>query len=186
MRYLCLILCLLGGPLLAAEQPVSLYSDHKSFTVGDVVTVIIVESTSASSQANSETDRSFNHGVTSTAGQGPFSFIPLSGFSAEASNTSKGDAKTSRGSTLSGTMTARIAAIDANGNLTIQGSRVVEINGEQEITSLEGTVRPQDVQSDNSVLSSYIADAKITYKGKGPIKDGSKVGFISRIVNFLF
>jgi flagellar L-ring protein precursor FlgH len=178
---------ILGTSLaLSAQQPTSLFSDHKSFSVGDVITVQIVESTSASAEANSETDRSFNHGVSSTAGQGPFSFIPLSGFSAEATNKAKGDAKTSRGSKLSGTMTARIAAIDSNGNLIIQGSRMVEINGEQELTSLEGTVRAQDIQADNTVLSSYIAEAKITYKGKGAVKDGAKIGFLSRVVNFLF
>jgi flagellar L-ring protein FlgH len=186
MRYFLFAVMLCGALLLNAEQPSSLFSDHKSFTVGDVITVEIVESTTASSQANSETDRSFDHGLTTTAGQGPFSFIPLSGFSATAKNTAKGDAKTSRGSSLTGSMTARIAAIDNNGNLIIQGSRVVEINGEQEITSLEGLVRPQDVQSDNTVLSTFIADAKITYKGKGPVKDGAKIGFLSRMINYLF
>jgi flagellar L-ring protein precursor FlgH len=83
-------------------------------------------------------------------------------------------------------MTVRIVNIDAAGNLMIEGVRVVSINGEDEITSLSGIVRPQDVGSDNTISSHNIADAKISYKGKGAINEGSRVGLISRLFNFFF
>ncbi|HOD53100.1 MAG TPA: flagellar basal body L-ring protein FlgH [Candidatus Cloacimonadota bacterium] len=164
----------------------SMYSDHKSFTVGDVLTVLISESSSAKSGAKSQTDRSFNHSFNTEAGKGPLDFIPLSGLGASAANTSKGDANTSREGSLKANMTVRIVDIDNNGNLIIKGSKSVKINGEEEITSLEGVVRPQDVGSDNTVSSNNIADAQISYKGKGTVQEASKVGFITRVFNFLF
>ena len=83
-------------------------------------------------------------------------------------------------------MTVRIIDIDNNGNLIIKGSKSVVINGEEEQTSLEGSVRPQDVGANNTVYSNNIADAKISYKGKGDIATASKVGLITKVFNFLF
>lgn len=179
-----LVLTLLTSTALSAFS--SIYSDHKSFTVGDVLTVIITESSSAKSGATSQTDRSFNHGFNTEAGRGPFDFIPLSGFGTSAGNSSKGDANTSREGSLKANMTVRIIDIDNNGNLIIKGSKSVVINGEEEQTSLEGSVRPQDVGANNTVYSNNIADAKISYKGKGDIATASKVGLITKVFNFLF
>jgi len=171
---------------LSSSQLATLYSDHKSFSVGDILTVYIVEASSASTSANSETDRSFDHGISSSAGTGPLDFIPLSSMGVNSKNTAKGDAKTSRQANVKATLTARIIEVNDNGNLTINGSRSIKINGEEEITSVSGTVRPQDISADNTVYSYNIADAEIIYKGKGSVKDGSKIGIISRIFNFLF
>lgn len=180
-----LLLVALAGSALAMPVP-SLFSDHKSFTEGDVITILLWEETSATVSSGSETDRSFEHGAELEQGQGSLDFIPMASFGLSGANTFKGDASTNRSGKLRGRMTARIVSIDDSGNLMIKGSRSVEINGEEEITQLEGLIRPQDVQSDNSVYSYNIADAKITYKGDGPIDDGSRVGLITRLFNFLF
>ncbi|HPY96768.1 MAG TPA: flagellar basal body L-ring protein FlgH [Candidatus Cloacimonadota bacterium] len=183
-KTLLIIVLLATSSLFSAVS--SIYSDHKSFTVGDILTVIITESSSAKAGASSQTDRSFNHGFNTEAGKGPLDFIPLSGLGTSAGNSSKGDANTSREGSLKANMTVRIVSIDDNGNLVIQGTKSVLINGEEEITSLEGTVRSQDVSANNTVSSNNIADAKIEYKGKGVVAEASKVGFITRIFNFLF
>lgn len=164
----------------------SLYSDHKSFSKGDILTILIVEQSSASTSAGSKTDRSFDHSVGSSAGQGPLGFIPLSSMGINSKNSAEGDAETSREGQLKSKITARIIKVEKNDNLIIEGSRSLEINGEEEITKIRGTVRPEDIQADNTVYSYLIADAEISYKGKGAVKDGSKIGFLSRIFNFLF
>lgn len=164
----------------------TLYSDNKSFAVGDILTVLITETSSATAASQNQTDKSFNHAFATDAGKGPLDFMPMSSVGANAKNTSKGDAKTSRESGLKAKMTVRITAIDGNGNMKIEGAKSVKINGEEEITSLEGIVRPNDVDADNTVYSYNIADAKIAYKGKGAMNDGSKIGIISRIFNFIF
>ncbi len=185
MKSLIIILFLaVAGSLFSQHS--SLYSDHKSFSIGDILTVIILEKSSASSSSGNATTKSFGHSAGTEAGTGPLNFIPLSGMSLKGNNSAKGDAQTSRSGALKATMSARIEAIDQNGNLLIKGSKSVKINGENEITTLQGTVRPQDVSADNKIESSNIADVLISYKGKGAINDGSKVGYITRFFNFLF
>ncbi|PID28843.1 MAG: flagellar basal body L-ring protein [Candidatus Cloacimonadota bacterium] len=186
MKRLFFVLIVAFFGIVYAQPSSSLYSDHKSFDTGDVITILILEYTTAEASAGSQTDKTFNHGFGSSAGQGPLDFIPLSSFGINSKNAQKGKASTSREATLKGKITAKITDIDANGNLFIKGKRSVIINGEEETTSVEGYVRPQDVRSDNSVYSHNIADAKITYKGKGAVRDGAKVGFITRFFNFLF
>jgi flagellar L-ring protein precursor FlgH len=120
------------------------------------------------------------------AGTGPLSFIPLTGMGGSASNNFKGDANTTRDASLTSKMTVRIIDIDLSGNLVIEGSRVVTINGEEEVTTLTGIVRSQDVSSDNTVSSHNIADAKISYTGKGIVNEASRPGVITRAFNWLF
>jgi len=170
---------------LLAQMP-SLYSDHKSFKVGDVITVLIVESTSANSAANTATSRTFDHGISTEAGQGPLDFIPLASMGVKADNSSTGEGSTKRTSSLKGTITAKIVHIDDAGNLVISGSRSVRVNGEEAITTVEGVVRPQAVGADNSVYSYNIADAAIEVKGKGDVHTAAKTGFITKLFNFLF
>ncbi len=181
-----ILILLLATSNLFGGQLASLYSDHKSFSIGDVITVMIVEETSAQSSANSQTAKSSSHKMNTAAGQGPMAFIPLSSFDLGTGNSAKGDAKTARSAKIKGKMTARIIAIDKNNNLVIKGEKRIKINGEEEITMLEGIIRPQDVSSENSVYSYSIADSKITYKGKGAVNDGAKIGFLNRIFNFIF
>ena len=150
------------------------------------MTVNISESSKATSSSQSKTGKSMDMGLNVQAGQGPLNFIPLSGMGGSASNNFKGDANTSRDASLTAKMTVTIVNIDSNGNLIIKGSRVVTINGEDEITTLEGIVRSQDVGADNTIYSHNIADAKISYKGKGPVNEASRVGLITRFFNFIF
>ncbi|MCK9328975.1 MAG: flagellar basal body L-ring protein FlgH [Candidatus Cloacimonetes bacterium] len=180
------IFLLISVSFLNASFYTSLYSDHKSFSIGDILTVNISETSKASSSSQSNTERSLSTNMNIQAGQGPLDFIPLSGMGGSSSNNFKGDANTSRDASLSAKMTVSIVDIDSNGNLMIKGSRVVTINGEDEITTLEGVVRSQDVGADNTIYSHNIADAKISYKGKGAVNEGSRVGLISRIFNFIF
>ena len=172
--------------LLNANMFSSLYSDHKSFKIGDILTVHISESSKASSSSQSRTGRSQDTNLNIQAGQGPLSFIPMTGMGGNTSNSFKGDANTTRDASLNSKMTVIIMDIDNNGNLVIEGQRIVSINGEDEITTLNGIVRSQDVGADNSIYSHNIANAVISYKGKGPVNEGSRVGLISRFFNFIF
>jgi flagellar L-ring protein precursor FlgH len=83
-------------------------------------------------------------------------------------------------------MSARIIELLSNGDLKIEGRRMVEINGEEQITVLTGIVRPSDVLADNTVYSFLIADASISYRGRGLVDDAAKPGILSRFVNWLF
>ncbi len=77
-------------------------------------------------------------------------------------------------------------AIDPEGSLVIEGSRTVELDGEQQITELTGRVRPEDVNADNTVFSYHLADASIRYTGKGLVRDAQRRGVISWLFGWMF
>jgi flagellar L-ring protein precursor FlgH len=83
-------------------------------------------------------------------------------------------------------MSVTVVAVKANGDLVIEGSRVVGVSKENESLSLTGTVRPKDITAENTVDSYLIADAEIHYTGKGNQSTAARPGFISRVISWLF
>jgi len=83
-------------------------------------------------------------------------------------------------------MTAKVVEVLPNGNLVIEGRQTIVINGEEQVIVVSGIVRPQDIEPDNTVLSTYIADATIVYNGTGPIGDAQEPGLLTRLLNWLF
>jgi flagellar L-ring protein FlgH len=87
---------------------------------------------------------------------------------------------------LRGKMSVSVVAVNDNNNLVIEGSRTVGISNDRETMTLSGVVRQRDVKPDNSVDSYLIADAQITYRGKGATNDVNRPGPIMRFLNWLF
>lgn len=165
------------------QSPKSLYSDQRAAKVGDTLTVIVVESSSSSQQASSNASKDTSTSIAS--GVGPLLHnLPAIKFGGGDSLKSSG--ATSRTMTLSTRMTVKVTAIDTNGNLQIEGSRSVKTNKETEEVKITGTVRPQDIASDNTILSTSIADAKISQQGKGPIGSREHEGIITKLLKLIF
>jgi flagellar L-ring protein precursor FlgH len=162
----------------------SLFSDRRAYQVGDIVTILIVEYALGSHEAGTETKSQNDLGL-SAVGSGDLSDIN-SGVNAQWKNKHEGTGETTRRGTLQGTITARIVEITESGNLTIEGERTVVVNGEKQVTTLRGIVRPEDISGQNTVYSYNIADAQIGYTGKGDVNNASKPGFITRIINWIF
>jgi flagellar L-ring protein precursor FlgH len=141
----------------------SLYSNLKAYKVGDVVTVIIKEESSASS--NSKTDTKIKSEMSSGPGMGTLDFISLWGLDSE--NKYKGDAKTQRSGQLIARISVRIVEILPSGDYRIEGQREVNINGERERIAISGIIRSRDIRPDNTIISTNVANAKIMYDGKG-------------------
>jgi flagellar L-ring protein precursor FlgH len=165
-----------------AERQGSLYADQRAHAVGDLLTVIIVQSSVASHEAESETNKSAS--ASASPGAGLLSFFPDFGLGAKRSTSGSG-------STVSKTqfadrMTARVTEVLPNGALRIEGVRSTVINAEKMELRLTGVVRPQDVSPDNTVLSSNLADEHIEWTGQGPIAEKQRPGLISRLLHFLF
>ena len=83
-------------------------------------------------------------------------------------------------------MTARVIDVLPNGNMLIEGRRNIKVNNEDQEIILEGTVRPRDIGADNVVNSIYIADARISYSGRGIISDRQSPGWLMNIVDKLW
>ncbi|WP_173195938.1 flagellar basal body L-ring protein FlgH [Geobacter sp. SVR] len=165
-----------------------LTDDFKARRRGDIVTIVISESASASKEAKTDTSResAVNAGIPNLLGletTGIKNVMDLSKLiNASVSSKYAGSGNTSRQETLKATVTAKVVDVTPNGNLLIEGRRNVKVNDEDQIIVIEGTVRPTDIGPDNVVNSIYIADARISYAGKGIISDRQRPGWL---MNFL-
>ena len=161
----------------------SMTADRRARAIGDILTVIVVESAGSSQKASTDWSKEVELG--SDNGIGPLiKQLPQFGFSGNQSSQATGS--TSRSSNLVAKITVRVKNVLPNGNLEIEGTRDVQTDNEKQSIVLSGTVRQEDVSSDNTVLSTYIADAKITHRGTGTIGARMKEGIITRIFRILF
>ena len=160
----------------------NLYSDHKARAVGDILTILINESSSASRTGKANNSKAASGGA--SAGTGIFRWIAGADFESEDRFSAQGSiSNTNR---VSAKMTARVIEVQPNGNLVITGTQSIKQNGEEQKITVTGVVRPDDVTAENTVLSSYVADAQIRIDGHGPIAGKQRQGILTQIFNFLF
>ncbi len=165
-----------------------LFADNRSRRVGEVITVKVVENAEALKSVSTKTSRdsSLSGSVTSLFG------LPLNagGFKPEASGSLTkafdGSGTTQRKDTLVATLTAKVVEVLPHGLMRIEGYREVIINNERQYIILRGVVRPEDVASDNTVLSSAIADAQIAYSGTGVVSDEQRPGWLARVLDHIW
>ena len=185
------------GSLWEENGPLSeLFINPKARNVGDIITVSIVESASASNNASTETSRdsSLQGGIDNLFNMekrypsahpffNPFNYSSRAAVKGGLKSDFKGDGTTTRNGSLTAYITARVTDVLPNGNLKIVGTREVAVNGETQIITLSGIVRPRDVSPDNTVQSTYICDARITYSGTGIINDRQRPGWLANLLN---
>ncbi len=172
------------------------FQDLRAHQVGDLITVNIVESSKANKKAATKTGRTstIDAGISNVLGwEGkigelgfPTGFNNEAMFKASMENDFAGSGETSRNESMSASITARVVEVAPNGNLFIRGSRKVKVNNEAQYITLTGLVRPADISPDNTVLSSYIAEAAIEYTGSGPVSDKQRPGWLMRAVDFVW
>jgi len=169
-----------------------LFMDPRARRIGDIVTISIVESSSASNAADTNTSRtsSISASITQLLGlENSASFPTGSGFTpfgsvtGSTNNTFAGTGTTNRSGELAASITARVTEVLPSGNLKIFGKREITINNEQQYIALAGIIRPKDISSENIILSTYISDAKIIYTGTGVIDDRQNPGWGARIID---
>jgi flagellar L-ring protein precursor FlgH len=165
--------------------------DLKARRRGDIITIVISETASASKEAQTGTSRdsSIGAGIPNLLGLekiGMFknSFSDLANIlKANANSSFKGSGTTSRQENLNATIAAKVIDVQSNGNLMIEGRRNIKVNEEDQIIVLEGIVRPRDITPDNTVNSIYVADARISYSGRGIVSDQQSPGWLMTIFN---
>jgi len=172
------------------------FQDLRAHKVGDLVTINIVETSKATKKADTKTARtsSINAGIDSLLGYEskmkswgvPKAFDNTAMFKASMGNKFDGSGSTSRDESMTASITARVVQVLPNGNLVVEGTRKIRVNNETQNITLSGIIRPSDISPDNTVLSSYIADARIDYTGSGPVSDKQRPGWLARIVDFVW
>ncbi|HEY6393876.1 MAG TPA: flagellar basal body L-ring protein FlgH, partial [Candidatus Binataceae bacterium] len=173
---------------------VDVVSDVKARTVGDVVTVNVVESINSESKAGTTLDnkRSITAGMPNlfTAAESLAKHNPLlnlSGMingSSESSSAGQGDMTAA--DTFTATVSAVVVAVNPSGTLSIKGERKLTINGEDDAIHLSGVVRPEDIDSTNSISSAQVADLQLGISGQGQIRDKQGAGPGSRLFDWLW
>ena len=167
----------------AATGYAPLYYGNRASRVGDLVTVILVERTQTSKSASSNQER--DGGISlAPPSAGPFSFDPgVLNSSGSSSFNGQGDA--AQTSTLRGDLTVTIAEVRPNGTALIRGEKVMQLSQGEEWIQLSGIIRLADIDQDNRIASPRIADAHITYAGKGAVQRASREGWLSRFFNLV-
>jgi flagellar L-ring protein precursor FlgH len=165
----------------------SLFADVKARNVGDNVTINIVEAASASKNATTTTSRKSDVAASWTGVLAKMTGDWVGNDQSVAfANNFNGQGETTRKSSLNAFITVRVIQVLPNGNLVIQGSREVQVNNENQFINIQGVIRPEDISSNNVVLSTFVADAKIELNGQGVVSDKQRVGWLARILDWVW
>ena len=183
---------LVAPPLPAANgaifQPANgyaaLHEGQRARRVGDVVTVVLVESIGTSKSTSAETAKGGSFSVTPPTA-GPLSFLNPDALKAASDSSFKGGGSAAQRSTLNGAIAVTIAEVRPNGTALVTGERHMSLSQGKEWVQFAGIVRLTDIDSDNRVLSTQVADARIIYSGQGAIQQASKPGWLSRFFNLI-
>ncbi len=184
------------GAIYQAGSEISLFEDLRARRQGDILTIRLVESTSATTKASTNTKKEntvdipgaslFGSALTFNAP----GFIPLAsnrnntlGANLESAQKFNGSGDSSQGNTLSGSISVTVVEVLTNGHLAVRGEKIMSFNQGSEYVRIAGIVRPVDIRSDNSVLSTQVADAQIHYGGEGAMADSNQMGWLSRFFN---
>ncbi|GHB62222.1 flagellar L-ring protein [Psychrosphaera saromensis] len=159
-----------------------LYSDTKARRVGDIITVLLMENTQASKTAKTETSKETDASLSPLVGLN--GLAPTIGgntlqLGIESDGSFKGDAKSNQSNSLDGEITVHVLRVLPNGNLIIRGEKWLTLNTGQEFIRLTGIVRSEDIASDNTVESTRVANARISYSGKGSLAETQETGWLS-------
>ncbi len=174
------------GSLFQAGFGLTLYGDEKAHQIGDIITVQLnertVSSKSSSTSVTKDNEISFNEDDDGNTilGTNP-SFKNLS-FESNLTQEREfeGEADSDQSNSLQGSISVTIADILPNGNLVVRGEKWIMLNQGEEYIRVSGIVRPQDVTPQNTISSNRLADARISYGGKGPLAESQVMGFLTR------
>lgn len=162
-----------------------LFEDFRARQVGDILTVILNESTQAAKASDTSIDKSNSStidnpilgGAARTFGGNDYTL----GFDLGSDSSFGGESASNQSNSLAGEVTVTVAAVLPNGNLYIQGEKWINLNQGDEYIRLRGIVRPADITSGNTVESARIADARISYSGTGAVAEANVKGWLSRL-----
>lgn len=161
-----------------STDTVSLTSDARAFRVGDVVTVILQETTQASKKAGTSFSKGSSVGVSPIGALGKT--FPKTAIDISADRDFQGNATSTQQNALSGAVTVIVQEVLPNGLLRVAGEKRLQLNQGEEFVRLLGYLRPADIDSENQVSSLRVANARIAYSGQGTLADANTPGWLTR------
>lgn len=168
-----------GSIFQASAGYAPLHAGNRAARVGDPLTILLVESTTAAKTVASKTNKSGDVGLTPPA-TGPFSFLSPEALKASGNLSFNGQGNAGQTSSLSSTLSVTIAEVRPNGTALVRGEKRMLLSQGKEWIRFSGIVRLGDVSVDNTVPSTRVADASVEYAGKGALQRSSKPGWLSQ------
>ena len=175
-----------AGAIYAAGPTLQLYSDRRARDVGDLLTITLLENTTAQTSANTATNKESNLSLGTPSILG--APVTLGGkdilsATAKGARDFTGKGNSAQSNRLQGNVTVTVVQRLPNGNLVVQGQKNLRLNQGDELVQVQGVVRPGDIAPDNSIPSSRVAEARIVYGGRGPVAQSNAMGWLSRFFN---
>jgi flagellar L-ring protein precursor FlgH len=179
------------GSLWHPGRPASmLFTDARALRANDLVVIKIEEVADAHRSADTDLTRESSSSAQVTAFLGLLNKLkgldPNLNIGGNSKSDFKGEGTTARTEYLTATVPAVVRKVLPNGNLFVEGHRVVLVNNEEQHFYISGVVRPIDIDQENSVKSSMVADAEIEFVGRGVLTDNLHQGFLSRYLGWLW
>jgi flagellar L-ring protein precursor FlgH len=174
------------GAIYQSGQQIELFADLKARRVGDALTIRLTETTSASKSAVTKTAKTTtvnNTGPTVMGRTITTAGVPIFTTTLAGADSFDGEGSSTQGNSLAGSLTVTVMEVRLNGNLVVQGDKTLKLNQGDEFVHVSGVVRVADIQADNTVTSDRVADAHISYSGKGVIDSSNRVGWLARFFN---
>ncbi|MGI0116876.1 flagellar basal body L-ring protein FlgH [Zooshikella sp. RANM57] len=176
-----------NGAIYQENFAMSLYEDRRANRVGDILTVRLDEETEAKKDADTKIDKDSSATIADPTILGKTVkglFGHNLSLSSQLSSTRSfdGESESNQSNSLSGDITVTVAEVLPNGVMKIRGEKWLTLNTGDEYIRITGLVRPEDVTPDNIVSSQKVADARITYSGRGEVADAGKAGWLVRFL----
>lgn len=172
-----------GGIFNAAAGYAPLHFGTRAARMGDPVTIVLIESTTASKSVSSKSQKSGGASITPPVA-GPLAINP-DALNASSTSSFNGGGNAAQSSILSSTLAVTIAEVRANGTALVKGEKKMLVSQGDEWIRFSGIIRLADIDDDNRVLSSRVADARIEYTGKGAIMRSGRQGWLGQFFNMI-
>ena len=174
-----------GGIYQPDSYRLTLFTDHRAFYVGDTLTILIQENTSASKKSSADASRASTNSLTIPTVSGfphrIFGGLQGAEVAATSNQTFAGKGDAASNNLFTGNLGVTVIEVYPNGNLLVSGEKQVTINQGTEFIRFSGVVNPFNVSSTNTVASTNVADARIEYRGNGYINEAQTMGWLSRV-----
>ncbi len=170
----------------AQGQRMRLFEDNKAREVGDLLTIVLVESTESRTRANTAVTKDTGVGISAPniAGAGvTYKGRNILQAEVEGSRQFAGGGVSTQSNELAGDITVTVMQQMPNGNLLVRGEKMMRLNQGDEMVQVQGVVRPADIGPDNRIASNRVGDARIVYGGKGTLARSNAMGWLGRFFN---
>ena len=174
-----------SGSLYSENTAIGLYEDRKARRVGDIITIQLRESTTSSKSSTTEVTKESDVNIPATGTLGTLlgNHYPELATNLAAEREFSGGADADQRNRLQGDISVTVVDVYPNGTMAVRGEKWMTLNRGDEYIRISGLVRPGDVGPDNTIISTKIANARISYSGTGTLADSQQMGWLGKFFN---